>query len=53
LAALPLLNKAIVFNVGPLVAVEAHEILPTKRRSHKSMTLGVAEEQRSVVGGCC
>lgn len=48
LRTLPLRKKAVEFNVGSLVAVEAYELLPTTQRSHMSMTLGLADEQRSV-----
>jgi hypothetical protein len=43
MGAFPLSKTAIVFNAGLLVAIKAHEILPTERRSHMSMTLSIAE----------
>ena len=53
LCTLPLRKEAIVLDIGLLVAIEAYEILPTKQRSHKSMILGLAGEQRGVVADCC
>jgi hypothetical protein len=51
MAALPLGQKAVILDAGPLVAIEAYEGIQAKSGSHESMILGVAGVVESLSGG--